>query len=236
MTARARAALTALLVAAICCAGASTRAVSQGAPVKASANKKEDGTNLPNAFQGFSRNRKDPVKIEANTLEVHDRDKYAIFIGNVFVQQGESTMRCRQLKVFYENTVISGKKGKTPSPAQTAEPAPTGKATPAGQTVQNNPEQRIRRLEAMGGVIIASKDQKATGDFGVFDMQTNTATITGNVVVTQGPNLLRGEKLVVDLNTGWSHMEASGKAGPGRVQGLFVPNSAKDGKTAQPKK
>ena len=236
MMARAREMLSALLIAAICYAGTPARAVAQGAPVKASANKKQDGTNLPNAFQGFSRNRKDPVKIEANTLEVHDRDKYAIFIGNVFVQQGDSTLRCRQLKVFYEGAIISGQKDKAPQSAKAAEPAPTGKATPVGKTVQNDPTQRIRRLEAIGGVIVASKDQKATGDFGVFDMRTNTATITGNVVVTQGPNLLRGEKLVVDLNTGWSQMEAGGKAGSGRVQGLFVPNSAKDGKSAQPKK
>jgi lipopolysaccharide export system protein LptA len=63
-------------------------------------------------------------------------------------------------------------------------------------------------------------------------MPTNTATITGNVVVSQGPNVIRGEKLVVDLNTGFSRMEAGGKAGSTRVQGLFVPNTLKkDGKS-----
>jgi lipopolysaccharide export system protein LptA len=60
-------------------------------------------------------------------------------------------------------------------------------------------------------------------------MPTNTATITGNVVVTQGPNVMRGEKLVVDLNTGLSRMEPGGK-NPTRVQGLLFPSSVKDSK------
>ena len=53
-------------------------------------------------------------------------------------------------------------------------------------------------------------------------MATNTVTLTGNVVMTTGPNVLRGERLVVDLTSGVSRVE-SGKNGQGRVQGLFLP-------------
>ena len=59
-------------------------------------------------------------------------------------------------------------------------------------------------------------------------MATNTVTLSGNVVLTQGPNVLRGERLIVDLNSGVSRIEA-GKGGSGRVQGLFVPGSEKSG-------
>jgi lipopolysaccharide export system protein LptA len=150
---------------------------------------KSGSNNTPSAFQGFARDNKEPVKIEANAFEVHDKDRYAIFTGNVVVQQGESTMRSRDMKVYYEGS------------------------------------QRIRRLEALGGVIITNKDQKASGDLGVLDMATNTATITGNVVLTQGPNVMRGDKLVVDLKTGFSRLESGSKDGNTRVQGLFVPSS-----------
>ena len=68
-------------------------------------------------------------------------------------------------------------------------------------------EQKIKRLEAHGDVVVTQKDQTATGDIGVFDMKTNTVTLTGNVVVTQGQNVLRGEQLVVDLTTGVSRVE-----------------------------
>ena len=53
-------------------------------------------------MQGFSRNKNEPVKIEANKLEVRDKEKLAIFSGNVFVQQGDTTMRSPELRVFYE--------------------------------------------------------------------------------------------------------------------------------------
>jgi lipopolysaccharide export system protein LptA len=175
------------------------------------------GSNVPSAFQGFARDNKEPVKIEANAFEVHDKDRYAIFTGNVMVQQGESTMRSRDLKVYYEGSLRGRDKN-----AKDEAPAPAPKAASAGG---NDPAQRIRRLEALGGVIITNKDQKASGDLGVLDMPTNTATITGNVVLTQGPNVMRGDKLVVDLKTGFSRLESGAKDGNARVQGLFVPSS-----------
>ena len=56
----------------------------------------------PNALQGFSQNRNQPVQIEAASLEVRDKDKIATFSGNVKVVQGDTIMRCKSLVVFYE--------------------------------------------------------------------------------------------------------------------------------------
>jgi lipopolysaccharide export system protein LptA len=84
-------------------------------------------------------------------------------------------------------------------------------------------EQKIRRLEARGSVVVTSKEQTATGQLGIFDMPTNTVTLTGDVVMTQGQNVLRGDKLVVNLSSGVSRVESS-QTGRGRVQGLFVPS------------
>ncbi len=51
--------------------------------------------------------------------------------------------------------------------------------------------------------MVTSTDERATGDNGVMDMATNLATLTGNeVVMIQGPNVLKGKKLVVNLKTG----------------------------------
>jgi lipopolysaccharide export system protein LptA len=161
----------------------------------------------PNALQGFSQNRDQPVNIEAATLEVRDKQKEATFSGNVQVTQGDTAMRCKSLVVFYE-----GGPGAEKSTLTAAKPGPGG-------------EQKIKRLEARGGVVVTQKEQTASGNLGVFDMQTNTVTLTGNVIMTQGKNVLRGERLVVDLTSGVSRVE-SGKNGSGRVQGLFVPGNA----------
>ena len=161
----------------------------------------------PNALQGFSQNRDQPVKIEAATLEVRDKDKVATFSGDVKVQQGDTGLRCKSLVVLYEPDAKDGA-----APANTM---PAAEAGPGG-------EQRIKRLEARGSVVVTQKEQTATGELGIFDMKTNTVTLTGNVIMTQGKNVLRGDRLVVDLTSGVSKVE-SGKNGQGRVQGLFQP-------------
>jgi lipopolysaccharide export system protein LptA len=172
-----------------------------GAPLHAQPSK-----GPPNALQGFSQNRDQPVHIEAATLEVRDKDKVATFSGDVKVKQGDTGLRCKSLVVFYEQGEESGDKGKT---MQAATPGPGG-------------QQTIKRLEARGGVVVTQKEQTATGETGVFDMKANTVTLTGTVVMTQGQNVLRGDRLVVDLTSGVSRVE-SGKNGQNRVQGLFQP-------------
>lgn len=175
----------------------------------------------PNALQGFSQNRDEPVHIEAATLEVRDKDQVATFSGDVRVKQGDTGMRCKTLVVFYEpekpSTPAAAKGGKS---MQAAEPGPGG-------------QQKIKRLEAHGGVVVTQKQQTVTGDLGIFDMKSNTVTVSGNVVMTKEKNMMRGERLVVDLTSGLSRVE-SGKNG--RVQGLFVPGSdaAPDAGAARP--
>ena len=115
--------------------------------------------------------------------------------------------------------------------SRAAKRPPRRKTMPAA-TPGPGGEQKIKRLEARGGVIVTQKDQTVTGELGIFDMKSNTVTMTGNpVVMTQGQNVLRGERLVVDLTSGVSRVE-SGKNGQGRVQGLFLPG--RDGLTPKP--
>ena len=66
---------------------------------------------VPNAMQGFSQNRDQPIQIEAASLEMRDKKKEATFAGNVKVVQGDTTMTSKSLVVFYD---------------QSAAPAPAG--------------------------------------------------------------------------------------------------------------
>ncbi len=171
------------------------------------------GKGPPNALQGFSQNRDQPVHIEAATLVVKDKEKVATFSGDVKVVQGDTTMKSKSLVVFYEGDAEGEKPG-------TAAKAPT--KTMQAATPGPGGEQKIKRLEAHGNVVVIQKDQTATGELGIFDMKTNTVTMTNNVVMTQGQNVLRGGKLIVDLTTGVSRVETGAS---GRVQGLFIPGS-----------
>jgi len=141
-----------------------------------------------NALQGFSQNRDQPVKINAATLEVREKDKMATFSGDVHVLNGDTELRCKSLVVFYDEETAGSKNMKA------ADPGPGG-------------EHSIKRIEAKGNVIVVQKDQHATGDAAIFNMRENIVTLTGNVVVTRLQNVLRGQRLTVDLTNGVSKMD-----------------------------
>lgn len=168
-------------------------------------------TGVPNAVQGFSQNRDKPIQIDAASLEMRDKDKAATFSGNVKVVQGDTTMLCKTLVVFYDNSEApAAKKGM-----KAATPGPGGSSS-------------IRRLEARGGVTVTQKDQVVTGERAVFEMKSNTVTMDGNVVLTKEKNVLRGDRLIVDMTTGVSRVEANGGRG---VSGLFTQSPSTNTKT-----
>src|SRR3954447_17027859 len=83
---------------------------------------------VPNAMQGFSQNRDQPIQIEAASLEMRDKKKEATFTGDVKVVQGDTTMRSKILVVFYDSAGSTPAAG-TPSPAASAK-APIKAASP----------------------------------------------------------------------------------------------------------
>jgi lipopolysaccharide export system protein LptA len=170
-------------------------------------------TGVPNAMQGFSQNRDQPIQIESATLEMRDKKKEATFAGNVKVVQGDTTMTSKTLVVFYDSTPAPA----APAPVATAKAAKPAPPIPAA-TPGPGGSQSIRRLEARGNVVVTQKDQIVTGETAVFDTKTNLVTMLGApVVLTQGKNVLRGDRLMVDMTTGVSRVESDS----GRVQGLF---------------
>jgi lipopolysaccharide export system protein LptA len=145
------------------------------------------------SFAGFGSNNKEPIQIEAEELEVEDKSSVATFSGDVVVIQGETQLKTQRLRVFYDGE--------------------------AGGAVQ----QDISRLEAYGSVYISSKDQTATGDRASFDMKRQIMVMTGKeVVLSQGPNVVVGNRLTVNLKTGKADLQAPKS---GRVKVLIQPKS-----------
>ncbi len=168
---------------------------------------------VPNAMQGFSQNCDQPIQIEAASLEMRDKKREATFSGNVKVVQGDTTMSSKILVVFYDSAKApagtpaanSKRTVKSASPIQSATPGPGGSSS-------------IRRLEAKGDVVVTQKDQVVTGQTAVFDTKTNLITMLGGVVLTQCKNVVRGDRLLVDMTTGVSRVESDS----GRVQALMI--------------
>jgi len=86
--------------------------------------------------------------------------------------------------------------------------------------VDNKPD----KIYVQGHVVVDAPKGVATGDSGVYDVNPRIITLTGNVVLTQGPNVMRGHQLVVNLLSGEATL-VGGANRTGRVQALFSPRT-----------
>ena len=150
-----------------------------------------------------------PIEITADSMEWLNEKQIAIARGNADAVQGRYTLSAHVLTAHI-----------------TSNPKDSGVSNGSTSTSQ------ISLIEAEGNVLLTTPTEKARGNTGTYDVRRKTATLVGAVVLTQGENVLHGEKLVMDLNTGHSRLE--GTAGPadqdgdGRVKAIFNPETTEE--------
>lgn len=158
---------------------------------------------------GYAASADKPINIEADSLEVNDQEKTATFSGNVAATQGEFTLKAKEIQVNYASKDKKNAKPATGGPGSNAQ---------------------ITEIKAKGKVLVTTQDdQTATSNWAHFDVPAQVVTIGGNVVLTQGLNTIKGDRLVIDLKTGLSRFEnstdtASGKKTTQRLKAIFSPN------------
>jgi lipopolysaccharide export system protein LptA len=151
-------------------------------------------------------NSRAPVSVDAAKLEYFDKEQKLVYSGGVVAKQGEATLRASTLVVLLS---------KEETPAEGAAPAAGAEGS------------QIRRIEAAGPVTITSADQVGTGERGVYDRGENKVYLIGNVVLSQGPNITKGDRdsrLIYDLTSGQAQVVG------GRVSSIFTPGSSDDRK------
>ena len=146
-------------------------------------------------FAGFGTQSDEPFEILADELEVFDAEKIAILKGDVSVRQGKSLMKAPYLKIFYADSGSGGSGADS---------------------------QGIRRIEARGGVYVESGTQVAEGDEADYDAETEEMILSGNVILTDGGNVVKGDRLYVNMRTGESKVTAKEST---RVKLILKPNS-----------
>ncbi|PCD76445.1 lipopolysaccharide transport periplasmic protein LptA [Pseudothioclava arenosa] len=77
-------------------------------------------------------------------------------------------------------------------------------------------QSRIDRLHATGGVTLVSAREAAEASEAMYDVAKGTVVMTGDVLLTQGENVMSGQRLDVDLATGTGQMQ-------GRVRTILQP-------------
>jgi lipopolysaccharide export system protein LptA len=162
-------------------------------------------------------NSKEPISIDADKLVYFDKERKAIYTGNVVVIQGDTKMTCAVMTVFLDR-----------AQAQGANQAAAKAGGPNQATGQTGPsaDSGIKHLDATGPITIISKTQVATGDSASYDKIENKVWLIGHVTLSDGQNVTKGDKLTYDLKTAQATVETNAKSG--RVHGQFIPNSSSD--------
>ncbi|MCV6597191.1 MAG: lipopolysaccharide transport periplasmic protein LptA [Mangrovicoccus sp.] len=129
-----------------------------------------------------------PVEVISNQLEVDQLAGTALFTGDVVVTQGEIRINAPEMLVQYIML-------------------PDGSVSSEVDTITAN-----------GGVLMVTPTEEAESDDAVYTPARDEVVMTGNVLLTQGPNTVNGTRLTVDVTTGEGRME-------GRVRTVLQPGS-----------
>jgi len=139
-----------------------------------------------------------PIEITADTLEVQQQQQLAIFRGEVDAVQGDMLLSADVLVVHYRDN-------------------------------NQDPDQPdISRIDAEGNVFVSSPQETAQGARGTYDVDNGKIHLDGGVVLTQGDNVIQGEQLELDLESGKSRVISGTDGKRERVRGLFVPQKEKN--------
>jgi lipopolysaccharide export system protein LptA len=149
---------------------------------------------------------KSPVDVTADNLETSNSGCEATWSGNAEALQDNARLRADVLKIF-------NKPGAKPA---------KGGAPGAGNCGD------LDRLEAHGNVYYVDGDQRVRANDAVYTAGSTTITMTGDVVSVKGQNVLRGDKMVFNTDTGQGQVvgTAKGRGAKDRPRGVFYPQQS----------
>lgn len=81
----------------------------------------------------------------------------------------------------------------------------------------------VERIEASGNVYFVTPDQTIRGDRAVYTPADNLVVVTGDVIVTQGQNVMTGGRLTYNTETQAVTMAGGATSNGGRIRGVFYP-------------
>lgn len=84
----------------------------------------------------------------------------------------------------------------------------------------------LTRIEATGQVYYVTPNETIRGDRAVYTVSNATVVVSGDVILTQGQNVLTGGSLTYNVDTGQARIQGGGDQNGGRVRGVFYPQGS----------
>jgi lipopolysaccharide export system protein LptA len=164
----------------------------------------------PAAAQQLATNSKAPIDVVADNLETSNSGCTYTWTGNAEALQ--DTARIRADKLVIINKVGSTKPGKSSS------------SSGAGNCGD------MDRMEAHGNVFYVRPGQRVRANDAIYEAGSTVITMTGDVVAVRDQNVLRGDKMVFNTDTGQGQVvgTSKGRGSKDRPRGVFYPKSSDD--------
>lgn len=140
-----------------------------------------------------------PIYINSERTESLERERKVLLIGNVDIRQGTARLRADTVTILF-----------------TGEPAPgasnQGVAAGFGQ---------VQSILAEGNVYYVTPELKAKGDRGIYELATDTITMTGNVALMRDRDVAEGQRLKMEIGNRRTTLEGGG----GRTRMVIDPET-----------
>ena len=140
-----------------------------------------------------------PIYINSERTESLERERKVLLVGNVDIRQGTARLRADTVTILF-----------------TGQPAPgastQGVAAGFGE---------VQSILAEGNVYYVTPELKAKGDRGIYELATDTITMTGNVALMRDRDVAEGQRLKMEISNRRTTLEGGG----GRTRMVIDPES-----------
>jgi len=137
-----------------------------------------------------------PIYINSSRTESLENERKVLLVGNVDIQQGTARLRADTVTILFK-------------------PSAGG----AGSSSVIGGFGQVETIVAEGNVYYVTPELKAKGDRGVYQLATDTITITGNVALMRERDVAEGETLRMEVKSRRSTLEG----GSGRTRMVIDP-------------
>ncbi|MEM9668307.1 MAG: LptA/OstA family protein [Pseudomonadota bacterium] len=152
-----------------------------------------------------------PIQVNADRLDVFEKENRAVYVGNVDVLQASARLRSDRLTINFKGD----------------EESEEGREGGLGGGF-NSPDTMV----AEGDVFYVTPDLRARGDKGVYTAASDTVVFTGNVIISRGEDIAQGECLTLRISAGQSTLgcgvNGTATNGNDRVRTLLTPTETND--------
>jgi lipopolysaccharide export system protein LptA len=139
-----------------------------------------------------------PIYINSARTESLENEHKVLLVGNVDIQQGTARLRADTVTIRF-----------------TGKPAKPGNSSIVGGFGQ------VENIVAEGNVYYVTPELKAKGDRGVYELATDTITMTGKVALMRDRDVAEGETLRMEVKNRRTTLEG----GTGRTRMVIDPSS-----------